>query len=107
MAAKILPPQAYLKQCFVRRIWSRHPSGWSFLAARSHDGVWIEKGFPVNSNGIEQFFERYSHRRWDLYYCPNAFSRKRRLGMYALPTPYAHCDIDLGDPAAFDRRRPS
>lgn len=105
MAAKIIPPKAYLKQCLlaagVRRIWSRHPRGFGFLAAR-RDGQWVERCFPIDGDGIEDFFARYSHRLNDLYFCPNAFSRKRRLSMYALRTPYAHCDIDLGDPAAFD-----
>ena len=85
----------------ARRIWSRHHDGFAFLAAR-RDGRWIETGFPIDGDGIEDFFTNHSFRLCDLYYCPNAFSRKRRLGVFALPTPYAHCDIDAADPAAFD-----
>jgi hypothetical protein len=84
----------------VRRIWRRHSRGWGAVAAR-RDGRWIECIFPIGGDGVEDFFARYSFRRYDLYYCPSAFSRKRRLGMYALPTPYAHCDIDAADPALF------
>jgi hypothetical protein len=84
----------------VRRIWRRHPRGHVFLATR-RDGQWVERSFPIDGDGVEDFFSRYSHRLHDLYYCPNAFSRKRRLGMFALPTPYAHCDIDAADPDAF------
>ena len=85
---------------FVRRIWSRHRRGHVFLAAR-RPGQWVERCFPIDGDGIEAFFTRYWYRRHDLYYCPNSFSRRRRLGVYALPTPYAHCDIDAADPSLF------
>jgi hypothetical protein len=92
-------PQALAQA--VRRIWRRHPKGFGFLAARRGE-LWIERGFQINdSDGVEGFFARYSFRRYDLYYCLNAFSRKRRLGMYAHETCYAHVDIDGGDPASF------
>jgi RepB DNA-primase from phage plasmid len=71
------------------------------LAAR-RDGRWVERSFPIDGDGIEDFFTNHSYRLWDLYFCPNAFNRNRRLGMYALPTCYAHCDIDGGDPATFE-----
>lgn len=84
----------------VRRIWRRHPRGYGFLAAR-REGRWVEAGFPIDGGSIQDFFARYWYRRYDLYFCPNAFNRKRRLGMFALPTCYSHVDIDGGDPAAF------
>ena len=105
MDAKIIPPKACLKQSLlaatVRRVWSRHRQGYGFLAAR-REGRWVEEGFPIDGDGIEDFFARYWYRRYDLYFCPNAFNRKRRLGMFALPTCYSHVDIDAADPAAFD-----
>jgi RepB DNA-primase from phage plasmid len=85
----------------VERIWSRHSKGYGFLAARRGE-LWIERGFPVTGRGVEEFFERYRYRLWDLYYCPNSFKRARRLGMYAYETPFAHVDIDTGDPTVFD-----
>jgi RepB DNA-primase from phage plasmid len=105
MAAKIITPKPYLRQSLlasaVRRVWSRHSHGFGFLAAR-RDRQWVERGLRINDgDGIEEFFARYWYRNFDLYYCPNAFMRKRRLGMFALPTPFAHVDIDLGDPTAF------
>jgi RepB DNA-primase from phage plasmid len=103
MAEKILSPQSGPQQLAqaVRRIWRRHPKGFGFLAAR-RDELWIERGFRINDrDGVEDFFERYSFRRYDLYLCLNSFSRKRRLGMYAHETCYAHVDIDGGDPASF------
>jgi RepB DNA-primase N-terminal domain len=84
----------------VRRVWRRHSRGYGFLAAR-RDGRWIERAFPIDGDGIEEFFTEYWYRRWDLYFCANGFSRKRRLSLHALPTPFAHCDIDGGDPASF------
>jgi len=102
MAAKILPSQSGPQQLaqFVRRVWSRHPKGFGFLAARRGD-IWVEKSFPISGDGVEEFFARYSFRRHDLYFCVNAFRRRRRLGMYAHETCYAHVDIDAADPSLF------
>jgi RepB DNA-primase from phage plasmid len=95
----VTTPQALAQA--VLRVWRRHPHGFGFLAARRGE-LWIERGFRINDgDGVEEFFERYSFRRYDLYFCLNAFSRKRRLGMYAHETPFAHVDIDGGDPASF------
>jgi hypothetical protein len=102
MAAKILSPQSGPQQLAqaVRRIWRRHPRGYGFLAAR-RDGQWIERAFPIDGDDIEDFFERYSFRRYDLYLCLNAFRRRRRLATYAYETCYAHVDIDAADPSLF------
>jgi hypothetical protein len=99
-ANRVTTPQALAQT--VLRVWRRHPRGFGFLAAR-RDGLWIERGFRINDgDGVEGFFAKYSFRRYDLYYCLNAFNWRRRLGMYACETPFAHVDIDAADPAAFD-----
>jgi hypothetical protein len=88
---------------FLSQIWAVHPGGFVFLAARTPDNRWIEKGFHVVSGwrAIEKFLREHSPRTHDLYYCPNAFSQRKRLAAFALPTRLAWCDIDGANPGNF------
>jgi hypothetical protein len=74
-----------------------------FLAARTLGGRWIEKGFHVKFGwrAIDKFLKDHDPNTHDLYYCPNAFSSRRRLAEFALSTRFAWCDIDGADPNAF------
>lgn len=92
---------------FLRRVWELHDAGFVFLASRNpNTDRWIDEAFdvPVNWSDVEAFLTNHSHRTCDLYFCPNAFSRPRRLERYALPTQFLWCDIDGGDPSAFNPR---
>jgi RepB DNA-primase from phage plasmid len=93
---------------FLEQIWAMHPSGFVFLAARTLDGRWIEKGFHVRfgARAIEKFLKDHDPNTHDLYYCANAFSSRKRLAEFALSTRFAWCDIDGADPNAF-RPQPS
>jgi RepB DNA-primase from phage plasmid len=90
---------------FLKRLWGSHPCGFVFLAARTLDRRWIERGFDValGWRAIENFIRDHDPNTHDLYYCPNSFSRRKRLAMFALSTPFAWCDIDSANP---DRFRP-
>ena len=48
------------------------------------------------------FFDAHSREVFDLYACPNAFRKPRRIAVLALPTPYAWVDIDEADVDTFD-----
>jgi hypothetical protein len=93
---------------FLMSLWAAHPDGFVFLAARTLDGRWIERAFHVVSGrrAMERFFRNHPPLTHDLYYCPNAFCESKRLAKFALPTPFAWCDIDSADPSAF-RPQPS
>jgi RepB DNA-primase from phage plasmid len=93
---------------FVQQIWGVHPGGFVFLSARTLSGRWIEKGFHVKFGwrAIEKFLKDHNPNTHDLYYCPNAFSSRKRLAEFALSTRFAWCDIDGADPSAF-RPQPS
>lgn len=92
---------------FLKRIWDQHEDGFVFLAARNpNTNRWIDEAFnvPVNWSDVAAFLTDHSHRTYDIYYCPNVFSKPRRLAFYALPTPFVWCDIDGADPSAFNPR---
>lgn len=89
------------------RVWKRHVEGFVCLAARNAStDHWVERCFDViNERGaIKRFLKDHPSRVWHLYYCPNAFAEPKRLAIHALPTPFAWCDIDGGDPYKFDPR---
>ena len=88
---------------FLYQIWAVHPNGFVFLAARTLEGRWIEKGFHVvfGRRGIAQFIKDHDQSTHDLYYCPNAFRQRKRLIRFALWTQFAWCDIDGADPSTF------
>jgi hypothetical protein len=88
---------------FLDQLWSIHPRGFVFLAARTLDGRWIEKGFHVafGRGAIERFIRDHNPNTHDFYYSPNAFSKRRRLAEFALSTSLAWCDIDGADPKQF------
>lgn len=89
---------------FVKKIWQNHQEGsWLFLAAKQ-DPRWIEHPIKNDSDrdrNIREFFSEYPKRKWDLYFCPNAFMSSKRRKPKAFNTPYAWCDIDEADPSQF------
>jgi len=90
---------------FVGDIWAVFPAGYGFVAAReAGGGRWQEMCIPVQNcmDHLTEIFGSLSPRRYDFYFCPNAFSRRERRAVYALPTPYAWVDIDGADVAAFN-----
>lgn len=96
-----------LQASFLKRVWSRHKSGYVFLAARNpKTNSWVDKAFkvPVDVSAVQAFLTDQPDSEFDIYYCPNVFSKPRRLAFYALPTPFVWCDIDGADPSAFNPR---
>src|SRR5262249_9531189 len=88
---------------FLTRVWHLH-RGYVFLATpRATGRFWEEHGleFPVPGHEVERLLRAPPRLLYDLYFCPNAFTKPRRLKRYAASTPYAWCDIDDGDPRAF------
>lgn len=92
---------------FLLSIWKPHPSNsWLFVAAKKGTR-WIE--VPLKNNrqlemNLRSFFKTYTSRKYDLYFCPNAFKAKTRKGVNAISGPYAWCDIDDGKPQDFNPR---
>lgn len=99
----ITPHQLPTALAFLTQVWGVHPGGFVFLAARTLSGRWIEKGFHVafGQRAIERFIRDHDPNTHDLFFCPNAFSQRKRLAEFALPTRLAWCDIDGADPHIF------
>lgn len=51
---------------------------------------------------VAEILAAHSPDRFDIYFCPSAFSEPHRHTGLALPSRYAHCDIDKADPAGYD-----
>src|SRR5690242_284651 len=92
---------------FVAKIWSRHGRGFVFVAVRhAKSSKWIDLPIQIGTHrdALSKYFADFDRRDYDLYFCPNSFSRPIRKTSFALPTPYAWADIDGGDPEAFHPR---
>ncbi|WP_176251157.1 DNA-primase RepB domain-containing protein [Sulfitobacter sp. HGT1] len=89
---------------FLRRIWLAHEKGYVCIAVRnSVTGKWNEVFLPTgaSSSRIQQSLEGYDPKAWDIYYCPNAFSEKKRKAKYGLRTRYAWADCDAYHPNGY------
>ena len=90
---------------FLHDIWKGAPEGSSlFVATSEPDGErWREHVISADKLivGLNGFVR--AHPRWDynLYFCPNPFSRDRRKTALALPSRLGWCDMDDSDPDAY------
>jgi hypothetical protein len=90
---------------FIAQVWSVHAFGFGFIGSkRAGSQGWKEHSVPIGItvNDLAKLLALLPRNRFDLYFCPNAFSMPRRKEEYALRTPYAWVDIDRATPGAFD-----
>lgn len=87
---------------FLTEIWDYDGDAYTFIETR-FAGRW--KKHPIKGNRasqISKILREFSPEQHDVYFCLNAFSEPRRKRVFALPTRYAHCDIDHADPSGYD-----
>lgn len=90
---------------FLHDIWKGAPKeSFLFVATSDPNGErWREHAISADKMivGLNTFFR--AHSRWDynLYFCPNPFSRVRRRRAFALPSRLGWCDMDNSDPDAY------
>jgi len=89
---------------FVADLWADHdPDAYTFIGTRRGER-W--RDHPIRGNNrrgqIAKILSAHSPDRFDVYFCPNAFSEPHRRTGFALDSRYAHCDIDKADPAGYD-----
>lgn len=53
-------------------------------------------------NKVEAVLREYPAGRYDIYFCPNAFSEPQRRTEHASLSRYGWCDIDDADPTGYD-----
>ncbi|MCZ4273375.1 DNA-primase RepB domain-containing protein [Maritalea porphyrae] len=95
---------------FIGNIWKGAPADSCFFLATSTPDEKNWREYVVHSDnivvGLNRFFKK--HSRWDfnLYFCPNPFSKDRRKKEFARPSRFGWCDIDESDPRNY-RPQPS
>lgn len=91
---------------FVGQVWSSVSHGdFCFLASSRPNGKdWREHVIRVGNlaGDVSTVFSRHSRRDYNLYFCPNAFSRQFRRKEFALPTRFGWCDMDDSDPCSYE-----
>lgn len=82
--------------------WDYDPGVYTFIGTR--EGVrWRDHPIRWDREAkIAEILAAFPADRFDIYFCPNPFSRPQRRTALAMPTRYAWCDIDDADPAAYD-----
>lgn len=87
---------------FLTTLWDYDDDAYTFIGTRVH-GRW--KDHPIKGDRAKQVTDiltAFSPERHDVYFCPNAFSEPKRRAVFALPSRYAHCDIDDADPDRYN-----
>lgn len=75
------------------------PGLWICLSTKKRNR-WKDHFFktPLSSDQLEDFFQQYDTHRYDLYFCPHAFTEARRKKELAVPTKYLWSDLDNANP---------
>jgi hypothetical protein len=84
---------------FLHDVWAYHEedSYVCICARRSTDKrFYTHPVRPHDERRIQKIVSGFDD--YDLYFTPNSFSEQKRRRQYALPTRYAWCDLDGGDP---------
>lgn len=88
---------------FLVDLWDYEPDACTFIGTRC-DKRWRDHVIWGEDRAaqISKILDAHSPDRFDIYFCPNAFSEPHRRTDVALPSRYAWCDIDNADPAGYD-----
>lgn len=90
---------------FLETLWKGAPGDSCFFLATSNaDGNKWREHVVHGDNitvGLDRFFREYSRWDFNLYFCPNPFSKDRRKKEFARPTRLSWCDMDASDPRAY------
>jgi hypothetical protein len=87
---------------FLMDLWVYEPDACTFIGTRCGER-WQDHVIRGEDRAaqISKILEDRSSDRFDIYFCPNAFSQPNRRAALALPSRYAWCDIDDADPAGY------
>ena len=90
---------------FLYGVFSRHEVGSFVFVSVRHGNIWKPVPIRVGPNlrkALQKLLKKYPAERYDIYFCPNAFSAPRLLKANATKTIFSWCDIDGGKPEAFE-----
>jgi hypothetical protein len=88
---------------FCADLWDYDPDAFTFIATRVGER-WRDHAIqgPERATQVARILASHSADKFDIYFCPYAFSDNHRRREFALPARYGHCDIDLADPDGYD-----
>jgi hypothetical protein len=87
---------------FLADLWQYDPRDYTFVGTR-RGGRWRDHAIRGNrAEKVAAIIEAHPIDRFDIYFCPNAFSEPHRRTALALPSRCAWCDIDEADPDRYD-----
>lgn len=89
---------------FVADLWDDYdPEAYTFIGTRRGER-WRDHAIKGDDRAaqVAKVLAKHSPNRFDIYFCSDAFSKPHRRTEFALPSRYAHCDIDKADPAGYD-----
>lgn len=84
---------------FLKTVWKRQAEDdcYFFLSTKK-DGHWKDHAFkwPIRALDLAEFID--DHRDYNIYFCPLAFSGKKRRKEDALPSTFLWADLDEANP---------
>lgn len=86
---------------FLTSIWAYDKNAYTFIST-GIAGRWQDH--PISGDRrqrIAEILTEFSPAIYNIYFCPNAFSKPHRQNMFALPSRYSWCDIDDNNPTAY------
>ena len=85
---------------FLMRIYQNLKPGLFICLSTKRNNRWKDHFFrlPLNEEALEEFFQQYDTHRYDLYFCPHAFTEARRKKELAVPTKFLWSDLDNANP---------
>lgn len=88
---------------FVGELWDYPSDAVTFIGTRQGER-WRDHAIRGDDRAaqVANVLAKHSPDRFDIYFCPSAFSQGYRRTDFALPSHYAHCDIDDADPTGYD-----
>lgn len=88
---------------FVGELWDYPSHAVTFIGTRRGER-WRDHAIKGDDRAaqVAKVLAKHSPDRFDIYFCPSAFSEPYRRAEFALPSHHAHCDIDAADPAGYD-----
>lgn len=87
---------------FLVDLWDYEPRAYTFIGTRRGER-WQDHAIRGDRGAkLAAIIAAHPADRFDIYFCPNAFTEPCRRTALALPSRCAWCDIDDADPDAYD-----
>ena len=88
---------------FIADLWDYDAAAYTFIGTRRGER-WRDYAIKGSDRQgkVAAILAENNPDQFDIYFCPNAFGAPHRRTDFALPSRFAHCDIDDADPKGYD-----